>query len=145
MKVLEPLASAEACLTPDEKEMGCCILDIGGGTTDLAVFGGGVVRHTGTIAIGGDHFTNDLAVGLRTPIPEAEKDHIATQKAPPAEILHHDGAIEIASVGDRPLRTISFWPATLQSYRAARTRVAGDDYDDPAVREWNARSKRDSC
>jgi len=103
--VLEPLASAEACLTPDEKEMGCCILDIGGGTTDLAVFGGGVVRHTGTIAIGGDHFTNDLAVGLRTPIPEAEKikhRHACAW----AEILHNDGAIEIASVGDRPPRTI---------------------------------------
>jgi cell division protein FtsA len=102
--VLEPLASAEACLTPDEKEMGCCILDIGGGTTDLAVFGG-VVRHTGTIAIGGDHFTNDLAVGLRTPIPEAEKikhRHACAW----AEILHNDGAIEIASVGDRPPRTI---------------------------------------
>src|SRR4029077_5632352 len=56
--VLEPLASAEACLTQDEKEMGCCILDIGGSTTDLAVFGGGVVRHTGTVAIGGAHFTN---------------------------------------------------------------------------------------
>src|SRR5258708_28851033 len=71
--VLEALASAEACLTQDEKEMGCCILDIGGGTTDLAVFGGGAVRHTGTIAIGGDHFTNDLAVGLRPPTPQAGK------------------------------------------------------------------------
>lgn len=103
--VLEPLASAEACLTADEKEMGCCILDIGGGTTDLAVFGGGVVRHTGTIAIGGDHFTNDLAVGLRTPIPEAEKikhRHACAW----SEVLHNDGAIEIASVGDRPPRTI---------------------------------------
>ncbi len=103
--VLEPLASAEACLMPDEKEMGCCILDIGGGTTDLAVFGGGVVRHTGTVAIGGDHFTNDLAVGLRTPTPEAEKIKHRHGCAW-AEILHNDGAIEIASVGDRPPRTI---------------------------------------
>jgi len=71
--VLEPLASAEACLTQDERDLGCCLLDIGGGTTELIVYGGGVVRHTGAVAIGGDHFTNDLAVGLRTPIPEAER------------------------------------------------------------------------
>ena len=103
--VLEPLASAEACLTQDEKELGCCLLDIGGGTTDLAVFGWGAVRHTGTVAIGGDHFTNDLAVGLRTPIPEAEKikHHHGCASS---EFLRDDGAIEIASVGDRPPRTI---------------------------------------
>ena len=71
--VLEPLASAEACLTQDERDLGCCLLDIGGGTTELIVFGGGVVRHSSAVAVGGDHFTNDLAVGLRTPIPEAER------------------------------------------------------------------------
>ena len=103
--VLEPLASAESSLTQDEKELGCCLLDIGGGTTELVVFGGGVVRHTGTVAIGGDHFTNDLAVGLRTPIPEAEK--IKHQHGcASTEYLHNDAAIEIASVGDRPPRTI---------------------------------------
>jgi cell division protein FtsA len=103
--VLEPLASAEACLTQDEREMGCCLLDIGGGSTDFVVFGGGMVRHTGTVAIGGDHFTNDLAVGLRTPIPEAEriKHHHGCAAA---HLLREDGAIEIASVGDRPPRTI---------------------------------------
>jgi cell division protein FtsA len=103
--VLEPLASAEACLTQDEKDLGCCLLDIGGGTTELLVYGGGVVCHTGTIAIGGDHFTNDLAVGLRTPIPEAEriKRHHACASA---ELMRNDGSIEIASVGDRPPRTI---------------------------------------
>ena len=103
--VLEPLASAEACLTQDERDLGCCLLDIGGGTTELIVYGGGVVRHTGTVAIGGDHFTNDLAVGLRTPIPEAEriKRHHGCAAA---HLLHNDGAIEIASVGDRPPRTI---------------------------------------
>ena len=103
--ILEPLASAEACLTLDEKELGCCLLDIGGGTTDLVVYGGGGVRHSGTVAIGGDHFTNDLAVGLRTPIPEAEK--IKHQHGcASSEFLRDDGAIEIASVGDRPPRTI---------------------------------------
>src|SRR6202167_2122637 len=63
----EPLASADAVLTQDERELGCCLLDIGGGTTELIVFSGGVVRHTAALPVGGDHFTNDLAVGLRTP------------------------------------------------------------------------------
>ena len=103
--VLEPLASAESCLTQDERDLGCCLLDIGGGTTELIVYGGGVVRHTGAVAIGGDHFTNDLAVGLRTPIPEAEK--IKRQHGcAAARLLRDDGAIQIATVGDRPPRTI---------------------------------------
>ncbi len=103
--VLETLASAEACLTLDERELGCCLLDIGGGTTELLVYGGGVVRHTAAIPVGGDHFTNDLAVGLRTPIPEAEKikrEHACAFR----ELLGEDHAIEIASVGDRPPRTV---------------------------------------
>ncbi len=103
--VLEPLASAEACLTQDERDLGCCLLDIGGGTTELIVYSGGVVRHTGAVAIGGDHFTNDLAVGLRTPIPEAEKIKRAHGCAA-AGLLSEDGAIQIASVGDRPPRTV---------------------------------------
>lgn len=103
--VLEPLASAEATLTQDERELGCCLLDIGGGTTELIVYGGGVVRHTGAVAIGGDHFTNDLAVGLRTPIPEAEKIK-RHHGCASAAFLTEDAALEIASVGDRPPRTI---------------------------------------
>jgi cell division protein FtsA len=103
--VLEPLASAESCLTQDERDLGCCLLDIGGGTTEIIVYGGAVVRHTSAVAIGGDHFTNDLAVGLRTPIPEAEKIKRRNGCAS-SELLTEDGAIEIASVGDRPPRTI---------------------------------------
>jgi cell division protein FtsA len=103
--VLEPLASAESCLTQDERELGCCLLDIGGGTTELIVYGGGVVRHTGAVPVGGDHFTNDLAVGLRTPIPEAEKIK-RRHGCAAASLLHEDASIEIASVGDRPPRTI---------------------------------------
>src|SRR5580693_6086638 len=103
--VLEPLASAESCLTQDERDMGCCLLDIGGGTTELIVYGGGVVRHTSAVGIGGDHFTNDLAVGLRTPIPEAERIKRRHGCAASA-LLHEDTSIEIASVGDRPPRTI---------------------------------------
>ncbi|MGA3293741.1 MAG: cell division protein FtsA [Candidatus Acidiferrales bacterium] len=103
--VLEPFASAEACLTQDERELGCCLLDIGGGTTELIAYAGGVVRHTAAIPVGGDHFTNDLAVGLRTPIPEAEKikrEYACASR----ELLTDDVAIEIASVGDRPPRTV---------------------------------------
>ena len=103
--VLEPLACAESCLTQDERELGACLLDIGGGTTELIAYSGGLVRHTGAIPVGGDHFTNDLAVGLRTPIPEAEriKRHHGCATA---SLLTEDTAIEIASVGDRPPRTI---------------------------------------
>ena len=103
--VLEPLASAESCLTQDERELGACLLDIGGGTTELIAYAGGVVRETAAIPVGGDHFTNDLAVGLRTPIPEAEKikrEHACTSWQP----AMRDTAIEIASVGDRPPRTV---------------------------------------
>jgi cell division protein FtsA len=103
--VLEPLASAEACLTEDERDLGCCLLDIGGGTTELIVYGGGVVRHTSAVPVGGDHFSNDLAVGLRTPIPEAEKIK-RRHGCAASSLLHEDTSIEIASVGDRPPRTI---------------------------------------
>ena len=103
--VLEPLASAEATLTQDERELGCCLLDIGGGTTELIVYGAGVVRHTGVVPIGGDHFTNDLAVGLRTPIPEADRIKRRYGCAS-AAFLIDDAALEIASVGDRPPRTV---------------------------------------
>src|SRR6266576_1637933 len=103
--ILEPLASAESCLTQDERDLGCCLLDIGGGTTELIVFGGGVVRHTSAVAIGGDHFTNDLAVGLRTPIPEAERIK-RRHGCAASSFMTENGAIEIASVGDRPPRNI---------------------------------------
>ena len=71
--VLEQLAAAESVLTQDEKELGVALVDIGGGTTDFAIFERGSLWHTGVVAVGGDHFTNDIAVGLRTPIPDAEK------------------------------------------------------------------------
>jgi len=103
--VLEPLASAEACLTQDERELGCCLLDVGGGTSELVIYGNGMLRHAAAIPIGGDHFTNDLAVGLRTPIPEAEKIkrlHGSVFK----DLIVEDSPIEIASVGDRPPRTV---------------------------------------
>jgi len=71
--VLEALASGEAVLTDEEKELGAILLDLGGGTTDLAVFSGKNIKHTFVLALGGNNLTNDIAVGLRAPIPEAEK------------------------------------------------------------------------
>ncbi len=71
--VFEPMAAAAACLSADERELGVTLVDIGGGTTDVIVYHAGVVRHSAVIPVGGEHFTNDIAVGLRTPIPEAEK------------------------------------------------------------------------
>ncbi len=103
--ILEPLAAADACLTQDERELGSCLVEIGAGSTELLVYTGGVVRHTAALPVGGDHFTNDLAVGLRTPIPEAEKikcQHGCAWR----EMLGEDHAIEIASVGDRPPRNV---------------------------------------
>ena len=103
--VLEPLAAAESCVTQDERELGCCLLDIGGGSAELIVYAGGIVRHVSAVPIGGDHFTNDLAVGLRTPIPEAERvkrEHGCAWR----ELVGEDKPIEIASVGDRPPRTV---------------------------------------
>ena len=71
--VLEPLAAGAAVLTPDEKELGVVLADIGGGTTEIAVWRQGALVHTSVLAIGGDHFTNDLAVVLKTPVPDAER------------------------------------------------------------------------
>jgi len=71
--VFEPLASAEAILTEDEKELGVAIIDIGGGTTDIVLYKDGWLRHSSVLAVGGNHFTNDIAVGLRISVPEAER------------------------------------------------------------------------
>jgi cell division protein FtsA len=71
--VLEQFAAAEAVLTADEKELGVCLADIGGGTTEVALYQKGSIAHTAVLPVGGDHFTNDLAVVLRTPIPDAER------------------------------------------------------------------------
>jgi cell division protein FtsA len=104
--VFEPLASAAACLTADERELGVALVDIGGGTTDLIVYHEGVVRHTADIPVGGEHFTNDIAVGLRTPIPEAEKMKKAWGErdvSKPADAL-----VDVPSVGERPSRVASY-------------------------------------
>jgi cell division protein FtsA len=104
--VLEQLAAAEAVLTQDERELGVALVDVGGGTTDFAIFERGSLWHTGVVAIGGDHFTNDIAVGLRTPVPDAER---VKRRAGCALSLmvNEDEAIEVASVGGRPPRVMA--------------------------------------
>ena len=104
--VLEHLAASEAVLTPDEKELGVTLVDIGGGTTDVAIFERGSLWHTGVIAIGGDHFTNDIAVGLRTPVPEAEKIKRKCGCAMSA-MVDDEETIEVASVGGRRPRVMA--------------------------------------
>ena len=104
--LLEQLASAESVLTSDEKELGVALVDIGGGTTDYAIFERGSLWHTGVVALGGGHFTNDIAVGLRTPIPEAEKTKRRAGCAL-AALVDEDETIEVASVGGRQPRVMA--------------------------------------
>jgi cell division protein FtsA len=104
--VLEQLASSYAVLTEDEKDLGVCMVDIGGGTTDIAVFGGGAIRHTAVIPIAGDQITNDIAVSMRTPTQYAEDIKIKYACAL-SQLANPDETIEVPSVGDRPPRRLA--------------------------------------
>ena len=104
--VLTQLAAAEACLTPDEKELGVALLDIGGGTTDLAIFEKGSLWHTAVLQVGGEHFTNDVAVALRTPVNEAEKIKKKHGCALTSMVPEED-SIEVPSVGGRKPRIMA--------------------------------------
>lgn len=104
--VLEQLASSHAVLTEDEKELGICLVDMGGGTTDIAVFCGGAIQHTAVIPIAGDQVTNDIAVSLRTPTQYAEEIKIKYACAL-SQLANVDETIEVPSVGDRPPRRLA--------------------------------------
>ncbi len=104
--VLQPLASAMAVLTEDEKELGVCLVDIGGGTTDIAVFTDGAIRHTAVIPVAGDQVNNDIAVALRTPPKEAEDIKIQYGCAL-RQLADARDMIEVPGIGDRPPRTLS--------------------------------------
>ena len=104
--VLEPLASADAVLARDEKELGVVLVDIGGGTTDIAIYARGSVVHTGVIAMAGNHITNDIAVGLRTSIQDAENIKMSYGCAM-ASMLGGDQVIEVPGVGGRKPREVS--------------------------------------
>ncbi|MBK7235517.1 MAG: cell division protein FtsA [Sterolibacteriaceae bacterium] len=104
--VLQPLASSYSVLSEDEKDLGVCLVDIGGGTTDIAVFTQGAIRHTAVIPIAGDQITNDVAMALRTPTQDAEEIKIrhglaVTRMANPQQM------IEVPGVGDRPPKKLS--------------------------------------
>ena len=104
--VVEQIGAAEAVLTPDEKELGVALVDIGGGTTDIAIYERGSLWHTAVIGVGGDHFTSDIAVGLRMPIPDAEKLKRKCGCALSA-MVDEDETIDVASVGGRRSRVMS--------------------------------------
>ena len=104
--ILEQLASSYSVLTDDEKELGVCVVDIGGGTTDIAIFKDGAIRHTGVIPIAGDQVTNDIAMALRTPTPNAEEIKIKYACAL-AKLTSPDETIKVPSVGDRQPRDLS--------------------------------------
>jgi cell division protein FtsA len=103
--VLQQLASAEAVLTPDEKELGIAVIDIGGGTTDIALFVKNSIRFTSVLPVGGVHFTRDLAVGLRTPIEDAERIK-KTYGTLNRDKIANDEVVEIPGVGTRPARDL---------------------------------------
>ena len=104
--ILEQLASAHSVLTEDERELGVCIVDIGGGTTDIAIFTEGAIRHTANIPIAGDQVTNDIAMALRTPKQHADEIKIKYACAL-TQLAGADETIKVPSVGDRPPRTLS--------------------------------------
>jgi cell division protein FtsA len=104
--VIVQIAAADAVLTPDEKELGVALVDIGGGTTDIAIYERGSLWHTAVIGVGGDHFTSDIAVGLRMPIPDAEKLKRKCGCALSA-MVDEDETMDVASVGGRRSRVMA--------------------------------------
>jgi cell division protein FtsA len=104
--VLEPLASSYSVLNDDEKELGVMVIDLGGGTTDIAMFFGGCIRHTAVVGLGGRSVTNDIALGLRTPVDQAEAIKLKYGTAIHGD-ADRDDTIEVPSVGGRPPRRVS--------------------------------------
>lgn len=104
--ILEQLASSYSVVTPDERDLGVCLVDIGGGTSDIAIFTDGAIRHTGVIPIAGDQVTSDIAMALRTPTQHAEEIKIRYACAL-TQLAGADETIKVPSVGDRPPRDLS--------------------------------------
>lgn len=134
--ILEQLASAEATLSPEEKELGVALIDVGGGTTDLAVFAGGSLVHTAVLSIGGNHITNDLAVGLRTPFQEAEKVKIRYGCAL-TSLVQKEETIEVPSLGggadrilSRQILTEIIEPRVEEVFTLIRQEIAKSGYED---------------
>ncbi|MGH9804611.1 MAG: cell division protein FtsA [Candidatus Acidiferrales bacterium] len=126
--LLEPLAAAEACLSPDERELGVVLADIGAGSTDWIVFHHGAPRASGMVPVGGEHFTNDISIGLRTPLFEAERIKRAYGCAS-LRWVAQDSLLEVAGIGERPDRVAS-----------RRTLV---EIIEPRAQEWLALLRED--
>jgi cell division protein FtsA len=134
--VLEPLASGEAVLEKDEKELGVVLIDIGGGTTDLIIFSDGSILHTSVIPVGGNQITNDIAVGLRTPLHEAER--IKQKYGCAMAAMIRDGeTIEVPSVGGRQPRVLSrqvlceiIEPRVDEIFELVKTEIQKTGYED---------------
>jgi len=134
--VLEQLASADAVLTQDEKDLGVCLIDIGGGTTDIAIFNDGAVVHTAVLPLGGNHLTNDIAVGIRTPQDEAEKIKKRFGAAVAANVDREE-MIEVPSVGGRKPRVLSrqilceiIEPRVEEIFQLVREEIQNTGYED---------------
>jgi cell division protein FtsA len=134
--VLEPLASAEAVLHDDEKELGVALVDIGGGTTDIAIFCEGAIVHTSVLPLGGNHLTNDVAVGLRTPLEAAEK---IKQRYGCAltSLVDAEETIEVPSVGGRSPRIVArqvlvdiMMPRMEEIFEQVRKEIARAGYEE---------------
>lgn len=133
--VLQPLASGMAVLTDDEKDVGVCLVDIGGGTTDIAVFTQGAIRHTAVIPIAGDQITSDIGIALRTSTPDAEEIKIRYGVAL-QQIADPEEMIEVPGVGDRPASQLSrqtlagfIQPRIEQIYQMVREELARSGYE----------------
>jgi cell division protein FtsA len=133
--ILQPLASSKAVLADDEKELGVCLIDIGGGTTDVAIFTNGAIRHTAVIPIAGDQITNDIAMALRTPTKDAEDIKIKYGCA--LRQLAKDAPIEVPGVGERSSRMLSrqtlaevIEPRIEELYSLVQTELRRSGYED---------------
>jgi cell division protein FtsA len=124
--ILQPLASSLAVLTEDEKELGVVLVDIGGGTTDIAIFSEGAIRHTAVIPIAGDQITSDIAMALRTPTPDAEDIKVDYGIAKQA-LADPDEMIEVPGLGERGPRTLSRQALAAELRRGADRRRVDDD------------------
>ena len=133
--ILQPLASSKAVLAEDERELGVCLVDIGGGTTDVAIFTGGAIRHTAVIPIAGDQITNDIAMALRTPTKDAEDIKIKHGCA--LRQLANDAPIEVPGVGERSARMLSrqtlaevIEPRVEELYSLVQTEIRRSGFED---------------
>ena len=134
--VLEQLASSYSILSDDEKDLGVCLVDIGGGTTDIAIFNAGSIVHTGVIPIAGDQVTSDIAQALRTPTPQAE-DIKQKHGCSVAEFTNDDESIEVPGVGGRPPRELSrrslaeiIEPRYVELFELIKAEISRNGFDD---------------